>query len=302
MKPPVTVGCRTRATGGVVRERGRATAQPELGQRNPDAIQGRARSIPGSKGRRQRTAGGARSFSAGDPARVVARTLQAFDGSVARATETHTAEVELALEATKWFAPGDRDRRHDSILEVIAGWRSRSLLEVGSGAGDFYARLRRRAPSVVAYTGVDLSPAMVALARRRFPGVDFRTSDVLRWPQTPVADVVTAVGVFALLVDRPEAHWKLMRALVRQMLALSRIGIVFDFYDFFTDEEASRPAEYFARELRRNDDTPIFCVRPLRLRRFAQQLGPVAMTRIYGVDGRVWRCVLRRGPLGHLPR
>jgi len=285
----------------VVCERGRATAQPVLGQRNPDAIQGRARSIPRDKGRRQRAAGGARFTSDPAPsgrARVVARTLQAFDGSVARAAETYTEAGELALEATKWFAPGDRDRRHDSILEVITRWRAGSLLEVGSGAGDFYARLRRRAPSVAAYTGVDLSPAMVALARRRFPGVDFRASDVLRWPKTPVADVVTAVGVFALLVDRPAAHWQLMRSLIRQMLSLARVGIVFDFYDFFTDEEAKRPGDYFARELQRSDDTPIFCVRPLRLRRFARRLGPVAMTRIHGVDGRVWRCVLRRRPLG----
>jgi SAM-dependent methyltransferase len=250
------------------------------------------------KRRRQRAAGGAR-LSASNarttgPTRVVSRTLAAFDRSVAFATRTRNTTHELALEATKWFAPGDRDRRHDAILEVVAGWEARSLLEVGSGAGDFYSRLRQRAPAVAAYTGVDLSPAMVALARVRFPDVDFRAADVLAWPPRPVADVVVAVGVFALLVDRPAAHWRLMRDLVRQMVALSRIGVVFDFYDFFTDEEASDPAAYFARELRRTDDTPIFCVRPLVLRRFAAGLAPVAMTRIYGVDGRVWRCVLRR--------
>ena len=231
------------------------------------------------------------------PKRVVERTLLAFDGAVSRAALTRTSSHDLALEATKWFVPGDRDRRHDAILEVVTTWDARSLLEVGSGAGDFYARLRRRAPGVRAYTGVDLSPAMVELARRRFPGADFRPADILRWPPAPVTDVVVAVGVFALLVDRPAAHWRLMQELVRRMLGLARIGIVFDFYDFFTDEEAQRPADYFARELRRTDDTPIFCVRPLRVRRFASTLGPVALTRIHGVDGRVWRCVLRHSPV-----
>src|SRR5262245_56383922 len=108
-----------------------------------------------------------KSYQRQGSARVVERTLHAFDGAVARAALTRTTSRELALEATKWFVPGDRDRRHDAILEVVTTWDARSLLEVGSGAGDFYARLRRRSPGVTAYTGVDLSPAMVELARRR---------------------------------------------------------------------------------------------------------------------------------------
>jgi hypothetical protein len=85
-----------------------------------------------------------------------------------------------------------------------------------------------------------------------------------------------------------------MRRLIRRMFELSRRGIVFDFYDFFSDEEARDPAAYFARELRRTDDTPIYCVDPRRVRRFVATLGRTAVTRIHGVDGRVWRCVVRR--------
>ena len=106
------------------------------------------------------------------PKRVVERTLLAFDGAVSRAALTRTSSHDLALEATKWFVPGDRDRRHDAILEVVTTWDARSLLEVGSGAGDFYARLRRRAPGVRAYTGVDLSSAMVEAAE--VPPVKFQ--------------------------------------------------------------------------------------------------------------------------------
>ena len=231
-----------------------------------------------------------------DSARVLERTRSAFDHAVAAARADHEPRTRAVLEATKWFEPEDRDARHDAVLDVLTQWNAGSVLEVGAGAGDFYARLKRRLPAARAYTGVDLSPRMIQVARRRFAGTDFRRADVLAWPAVPVADAVVAIGVFALLVDDAPAHWRLMRRLVRKMLALSRIGIVFDFYDFFTDEEARAPARYFAREQGRTDDTPIFCVDPRRVRRFAAALGPVALTRIHEVEGRVWRCVLRRPP------
>jgi SAM-dependent methyltransferase len=229
-------------------------------------------------------------------ARVLERTRSAFDHSVAAAGADHEPRTAAILEATKWFAPEDRDARHDAILDVLVAWDVRSVLEVGAGAGDFYTRLKRRLPAAHAYTGVDLSPRMVEVARRRFGGADFRRADILDWPAAPVADAVVAIGVFALLVDEAGAHWRLMKRLVRKMLALSRTGVVFDFYDFFTDEEAKAPARYFADEQGRTDDTPIYCVRPRRVRRFAAELGPVALMRIHEVEGRVWRCVLRRPP------
>jgi SAM-dependent methyltransferase len=226
--------------------------------------------------------------------RVLDRTRSAFDSSVKNAGADRHPVNRTVLEATKWFDPRDRNRRHDAILQVLGVWGIESLLEVGSGAGDFYARMRRRLPNIRAFTGVDLSPRMVALARRRHRGADFRQDDILSWPRRPVTDAVVAIGVFALLVDDPDAHWRLMRRLIRQMFALARTGIVFDFYDFFTEEEAKTPERYFAGELRRTDDTPIYCVSPVEVRRFGARLGRVALTRIRGVDGRVWRCVLRR--------
>jgi SAM-dependent methyltransferase len=226
--------------------------------------------------------------------RILDRTRSAFDRSVTDSGAERSAARAAVLEATKWFEPGDRDRRHEAILEVLDIWRVRSLLEVGSGAGDFYARMRLRLPRITAFTGVDLSAKMVALARHRHPGADFRQADILAWPRRRVADAAVAIGVFALLVDDPDAHWSLMRRLIRQMFALSRLGIVFDFYDFFSAAEARAPGRYFARELRRTDDTPIYCVHPAEVRRFAARLGAVALTRIHGVDGRVWRCVVRR--------
>jgi SAM-dependent methyltransferase len=227
------------------------------------------------------------------------RTRSAFDRAVAAAGADRRPRRAAVLEATKWFVPGDRNRRHEAALDVLRTWGARSVLEVGAGAGDFYARLRARLPAVRAYTGVDLSPRMVAVARRRHPGADFRRADILDWPppRRPLADAVVAVGVFALLVDTPEAHGLLLRRLVRRMLALARLGVVFDFYDFYTEEDAADPDGFFARELGRTDDTPIYCVRPAAVRQFAARLGPVALTRIRGVDGRVWRCVIRRGRL-----
>ncbi len=232
--------------------------------------------------------------------RVLTRTRAEFERAVAGvATSDQTPHAAL-LEATKWFVAADRDRRHDAILDVLERWPIQSLLEVGSGAGDFYVRMRSRLEGVRSYTGCDLSPRMVDLARRRHPGADFRLADILGWradPQRPVADAAVAVGVFALLVDDPASHWLLMRRLIRRMFDLTRIGVIFDFYDFFTDGDARDPERYYEKEIGRTDDTPIYCVRPDKVRRFASRLGAVALARVRGVDGRVWRCALRRRPV-----
>jgi ubiquinone/menaquinone biosynthesis C-methylase UbiE len=67
----------------------------------------------------------------------------------------------------------------DSLLRRYVTPEAR-VLDVGCGSGANLARLRRLGQPFGSYTGVDFSPSMLALARRRFGeslGVTFRQGD-----------------------------------------------------------------------------------------------------------------------------
>src|SRR3974390_2822693 len=76
------------------------------------------------------------------------------------------------------------------------------LLDIASGPGALAAEAAKRSASAV---GVDLSPQMTELARRIYPGIDFREADVERLPFGDLTfdAVVCAFGLGHF--PRPEA-------------------------------------------------------------------------------------------------
>ncbi|MEJ2862270.1 methyltransferase domain-containing protein [Actinomycetospora flava] len=62
-----------------------------------------------------------------------------------------------------------------AVLGAFAELVDGDVLEVGSGPGGVAAHLHARGVRV---RGVDLSPAMVALARREHPGIAFAVGDM----------------------------------------------------------------------------------------------------------------------------
>jgi len=81
----------------------------------------------------------------------------------------------------QWEATWARNavRDLDSLLRRYVTPQAR-VLDVGCGSGANLARLRRLGLPFGQYTGVDFSPSMLALARKRFgdpPGVTFRQGD-----------------------------------------------------------------------------------------------------------------------------
>ena len=89
------------------------------------------------------------------------------------------------------------------------------MVEVGSGPGHVTAYLAR---SGAAATGIDLSAAMVAEARRRFPGVSFEVGDLRRLSRPATSAAWAAVLAWYSLIhlaasELPEAVAALARPL-----------------------------------------------------------------------------------------
>ena len=86
--------------------------------------------------------------------------------------------------ASGWLDPGEQA----AVLSVASAAQNAPILDIGVGGGRTAPLMRTISPS---YCGIDYVPAMVAIARGRFPGMDFREMDARR--------LAFADGAFALV-------------------------------------------------------------------------------------------------------
>ncbi len=132
-----------------------------------------------------------------------ARVRAAYDAIAASYAEQLADELDhLAFE--RWL-----------LDRVVAHAAAHPVVEVGSGPGHVTAYLAR---SGAAATGIDLSPAMVAEARRRFPGVSFEVGDLRRLSRPATSAAWAAVLAWYSLIhlaasELPEAVAALTRPL-----------------------------------------------------------------------------------------
>ena len=94
----------------------------------------------------------------------------------------------------------------DLLARVPSGLRRR-IVDLGCGPGNSTALLAERQPKA-AIVGLDSSPDMLAAARARLPGVDFRQGDIAEWSD-PSADLVFANAALQWVPD----HIGVMRRL-----------------------------------------------------------------------------------------
>jgi uncharacterized protein len=132
-----------------------------------------------------------------------ARVRAAYDAVAATYADELLDELD-ALPFERWL-----------LDRVIAHANGRPVVEVGSGPGHVTAYLADRDADA---TGVDLSPEMVAEARRRFPHLTFEVGDLRRLGRPPASSGWAAVlGWYSLIhlaaSELPEAISALTRPL-----------------------------------------------------------------------------------------
>jgi SAM-dependent methyltransferase len=115
------------------------------------------------------------------------------------------------------------------LLAILrrAGVKDCTVVDLGCGSG-LWARELSRAGYVV--YGIDYSPAMLRIARRRVPNATFMQGSVLQ-AHVPYCDAVTATGEVLNYQFDPAASWKKLLDLFRRVRdALNPGGLfIFDF-------------------------------------------------------------------------
>jgi len=144
--------------------------------------------------------------------------------------------------ACDYGRPLSQQVKFDALAEAVSN-ADRSILDVGCGFADWADHLEKRFPSL-RYTGIDLSPRMVAAARGRRPDLDIRLANLVDLNEGDKFDFVAANGIFYLLGDDAE---RLLRELVQQMWVLARRGIAFTTLSSWADMKEA--GEYYADPL-----------------------------------------------------
>ncbi|KUN02463.1 methyltransferase [Streptomyces yokosukanensis] len=142
----------------------------------------------------------------------------------------------------EWYMP-DREERFRVMLDMVEAFAGTAprVLDLACGTGSITARLLKRFPEATS-TGVDLDPALLAIARGTFEGddrVSFVTADLKdpEWPAELPYDSYDAVLTATAL------HWlhsEPLAALYGRIAELVRDGGVFMNADHMIDESTPR--------------------------------------------------------------
>jgi len=119
---------------------------------------------------------------------------------------------------------GTQDTRF-RVLAAVGDLEGCSVLDVGCGFGDLYEYLYREGIKVD-YTGVDLNPEFVDIARQRHPDARFIVADFEDSKISGRFDWVVESGVFNYMISD---HQTFVGNMVRKMFKAARKGIAIDF-------------------------------------------------------------------------
>jgi SAM-dependent methyltransferase len=143
-----------------------------------------------------------------------------------------------------WSSRESQARRF-AVFAEIGNLKGASVLDVGCGLGDLYGWMRKKRLDV-RYTGIDVTPGMVKLARQQFPAVQFRVQELLDVSlRIAKHDYVLSSGIFT---HRNRASFKFLTAAIERMFELSKLAVGFNCLSAWA--ETKEPGEFHADPLK----------------------------------------------------
>jgi SAM-dependent methyltransferase len=145
------------------------------------------------------------------------------------------------VRALKWADERSQQERF-RLIAAVGPWEGATVADVGCGLGDLFGFLRE-AGHDIRYAGYDLSPRMVAAARRRYRDrrARFEVRDVLAAGFPRRFDYVVASGTFNLKVAD---HDRFLRRMLTAMYGACRRAIAFNVFHPYEDARWTAVVEW----------------------------------------------------------
>lgn len=144
-------------------------------------------------------------------------------------------EQEFGLYGESLRSLGWNERSQADRFAALAGVDSlagKRILDVGCGFGDFYDYLANTEKvGLKGYTGLDIVPDFIRIARSRYPEATFFDADVLSFKPDREFDYAVASGIFFLSCDAWEDY---VVTVCRKMYEISGLGIAANFLSIFS--------------------------------------------------------------------
>jgi SAM-dependent methyltransferase len=157
-----------------------------------------------------------------------ARALSAVLGAAWQDPNIPLLQLAIVLPQLAAFGRGEPVPVFDALVDLVRRVPEvgrKSCLEVGCSSG-YYAEVLRLRGIETRYSGCDYSPALLELARSRYPGIEFDTCDAtdLGYPDGAF-DVVVSGGCLLHIFDYPRAIAEAARV-AREVVIFHRTPVI----------------------------------------------------------------------------
>ena len=109
-----------------------------------------------------------------------------------------------------------------------------SILDVGCGFGHMLDHVNVSNFKSIKYTGVDICPSFLKVAKERHPNADFRLLNILESKINEKWDWVFLVGTFNIAFKESD-NWTFIQDMINKMFVLSHKGVACDFLSSYVD-------------------------------------------------------------------
>lgn len=118
------------------------------------------------------------------------------------------------------------------LLAEAGALQGTSILDIGCGFGDLLDYLTEAGGKDVRYTGTDLNPALIEVARKKHPAATFHATTDLSQFADGSQDYVFLSGLFNFKI---EDNVGFMRSTVRESFRICRRGVAFNLLGSYVD-------------------------------------------------------------------
>ena len=137
--------------------------------------------------------------------------------------------------ALDWNSPESQKLRYQIFKELLVYGKKASnlsILDVGCGFGDLYSFLKREgilSRHKIRYTGFDISPKLLEVARKKHPDARFELKDILEERHLPRSDYIFSSGVFNIRTAEAGNHLEFVKSMLLRMYDLVNYGVAANF-------------------------------------------------------------------------